>query len=845
MKLRLLLATLALLGGLGALSAQTFRPLSGYEALRPSRVNAMTKAICPDFTNVDIQRVLPGDTLIVLLNLDTIGLGQDPEVRCEGCLANFGVAERRSDSLIFAATPGVEQGLDTITFTPCNEDGTICNAEVRTVVLVQRAPRTIDLGSFSVGVEETIELPIPEGNDLPGGAICRRLTGCPDAYPGRDQNREFIEPAQRDGNDVRYTSGRYGGTDAVCVELCNGLGLCDTYRTTVEVTRPRIDLPFFDDFSYDQLRPSITLWQDEDVLINREFAVDPPSIGVATFDAVNNRGLPYEATATTGSSARRDFLTSAPINMAGERGARLTFFLQGRGLGNRPETADSFLVEFLSFGGDWQPVYQRAGFRNTLGAGTPIPFDSVALAVPDEYLYDGFQFRFTSKSSEVGAVDMWHLDYVKMQRGGEDFVTADVALVEEPGYLLSPYTSLPIRHFLNRPESNNPGEQTLVPVGELSIRFKQHFDESIRFSSGRLTIDGFVSSNGNDVPFATNLIEDRVYSLPGVVNNNDEFLIPAKEIVTDTIDDAWSGFENLASSAQSLANLNVDEAEFALTYTVISADENTSLGPGITANGTATTTTVMSNYMAYDDGSAEVTIEGGRGVTILQEYDAFVADELVGAQIRIPRGLGRLGDQDLELVVYTGANGPQDLVYSESFPIFYAEQFFLDSLEGFTTYVFDERVPLDTGKFYVGWRQGNADRNIGVGYDRNNPLQDRQWLGSGFGFDNIRGTVTGAIMLRPLLDGFTGNTTNVREATSPEGLIDVFPNPSNGPLHLRPRPPYVNGSLGYRLISASGQVLSVGQSLPPTLDLTDYPAGLYLLEVTNGEQVSRHKIVRR
>src|SRR4051812_16013479 len=47
-----------------------------------------------------------------------------------------------------------------------------------------------------------------------------------------------------------------------------------------------LTLPFVDDFSYEGVYPDANLWMDNYVFVNRDFPVDPPTIGVATFDGL-------------------------------------------------------------------------------------------------------------------------------------------------------------------------------------------------------------------------------------------------------------------------------------------------------------------------------------------------------------------------------------------------------------------------------------------------------------------------------------------------------------------------------------------------------------------------------
>jgi hypothetical protein len=74
-----------------------------------------------------------------------------------------------------------------------------------------------------------------------------------------------------------------------------------------------LELPFIDDFSKEARSPEESKWLDHSVYINQQMAVKPPSIGVATFDGLNNFGLPYSTINETGAA---DTLTSHYINLS-------------------------------------------------------------------------------------------------------------------------------------------------------------------------------------------------------------------------------------------------------------------------------------------------------------------------------------------------------------------------------------------------------------------------------------------------------------------------------------------------------------------------------------------------
>ncbi len=179
-----------------------------------------------------------------------------------------------------------------------------------------------------------------------------------------------------------------------------------------------LELPFFDDFSRTEVFPDQKLWKDVNVFINSSFAVEPISLGVASFDALNSLGELYQD--LDAYPKRADYLTSQAINLNYPVSANvvLSFFMQPQGLGNAPEAGDSIMLEFLSQSEGWVKVWGLAG-KNVTG------FKQYFVPVNQEkFLYKGFRFRFVNKVSLAGIsnpsaaanCDHWHLDYVELDK---------------------------------------------------------------------------------------------------------------------------------------------------------------------------------------------------------------------------------------------------------------------------------------------------------------------------------------------------------------------------------------------------------------------------------------------
>ena len=133
--------------------------------------------------------------------------------------------------------------------------------------------------------------------------------------------------------------------------------------------------PFTDDFSYPSDKPSAALWQDAKVWVNDEMALFQNSLGVATFDGLNEYGFAYKENAL-GSDSLADVLTSAYLDLQGLSNVYLSFQLQEGGRGELPSNNDSIVVEYWSpVTADWTQVWGQKG------SGTSGPFSSVILPV--------------------------------------------------------------------------------------------------------------------------------------------------------------------------------------------------------------------------------------------------------------------------------------------------------------------------------------------------------------------------------------------------------------------------------------------------------------------------------
>ncbi len=128
-----------------------------------------------------------------------------------------------------------------------------------------------------------------------------------------------------------------------------------------ENQKASMSLPFFDDFTGSKVYPDKNKWADRDAFVNQSFPFRSVNHGVATLDALNNKGAVYEEANWVTFVA--DHLTANPIRtdsvfspsetaLSVEDSLYLSFFYQPQGRGDEPEPWDSLLLQFSYRTGD-------------------------------------------------------------------------------------------------------------------------------------------------------------------------------------------------------------------------------------------------------------------------------------------------------------------------------------------------------------------------------------------------------------------------------------------------------------------------------------------------------------
>jgi hypothetical protein len=566
-----------------------------------------------------------------------------------------------------------------------------------------------------------------------------------------------------------------------------------------------LELPFFDDFSRNSIFPSSALWEDQDVFVNFSYGINPPSIGVATLDAIDSTGFIYEHASYEPFEA--DHLTSLPINLEGAgNDVFLSFYYQTPGNvrqlgGDYPQVEDSLFLEFFTpLDTSWTVVWKIPG----PGKDSLVPFKQIVLPVDQaEYLVKGFKFRFRnlasisdfkdSRGREMNC-DFWNLDYVLLDKGRSltDTVHHDVAVFSPIGTLIRNYESMPWKHFRKV----------------------------------------YLSEMGSTIPL-------------NYINQDNITRNVTRNFVIEDV------YNNIVAHSYTGGALNIDPWDTiyyksTLLYTFNSTRENTALFK-ITAylitddfdqkiNDTVIFYQTFGDYFAYDDGTPEagygIDGAGAQRASVACQFKSEIPDSLLAVQIYFNQSFQNANDVYFNLVVWADNDGkPGEAIYREEA----LKPVFTDSLMEFYTYKLSETVPVD-GVFYVGWEQ-TSETFLNVGFDIGGKSYKRLFYTINEFWNKSQ--FTGDLMIRPVIS--SGFVTGIPD-TPEEVRFNVYPNPTSSELII---------SIGrnsflsrIKIYNTFGKLIRIIDAPNDKINVSDLDDGLYIIEIQTSGKTGRKKFLK-
>ncbi len=566
-----------------------------------------------------------------------------------------------------------------------------------------------------------------------------------------------------------------------------------------------LSLPFFEDFTDYSIYPNPGQWMEHQVYINNTMCVNPISRGVATFDALNEKGLPWDPT-NNSNFGYADSLTSRPIDLSTHTpgdSLYLSFFYQPQGNGFFPVIADTLFVFMKIKYGDWFPVWKMPGSRLQ-------PFKQAMVPITDTlYFHGDFQFRFVNIAALNWSDAIWNVDYVRLgaSRNLYDTAVNDVAFGSDPGFILNDYASMPYRQFMANAAGERAGFVTdSIRNNTFSSQPLSHSFTATAPSSGAL-LQAPVTKNVTVATVTTLGITDSVYTAT----------VPMPGIHDKVV------FENKFYIAQTAAT-------------------------GPVANDTIVKPQVFDNDLAYDDGTAEqsyyLTLYPSLPGKIEIEHHVNVADTLRGMAIYFGRQVPAASYKYFDIEVYTALAGVNGAAADRNiYRQLSCTPGYIDTINHFWIYKFDNPVPVQPGTFYTGifLPAASGDDSIYFGLDMNR-------VGSNHAYYSVANAwnpslIHGAIMMRPLL-GKEVTSSGIPAATlAPAVKWNVAPVPASDYLHC-----YFPGDdvADYFITDIAGRNIGKGAVQPgKQIDLSGLQPGLYFINIeVNGAAGTPQKFIK-
>jgi hypothetical protein len=550
-----------------------------------------------------------------------------------------------------------------------------------------------------------------------------------------------------------------------------------------------LDLPFLDDFSNNSPLPDPANWEDRDAFINKTYAVNPVSTGVATLDAINEFGAIYANATIYPNSFVADHLTSHPVNLdyPAADSIYISFFYQSTGLGLMPLEPDSLCLDFYNPTLDtWSNIWQIPG-------DTMEPFKQVMIPIADTaFLKNGFQFRFRNRASmpkntdyidKRGNVDHWHIDYVRLDRlrSKSDIVIRDVAFSKPLFSMLKDYESLPWDH-LQKAHSTQY-------LNEVEINYFNN-DTAIRNVTRYLEIK--------------NLENDDVYSSGAPITQD---IFPGTSL------------SNQISSIYPFEFGIGDTAQFEIKSYLRTDDFDNKV------NDTITKIQEFKDYFAYDDGTAERAAglrgQGTSSGVMAVRFNSYISDQLGGVYIYFTQLMDSLNmDYYFKIKVWDDNNGePGNILYNEDldYKVMYRKE-----LNKFSTIKFKNPVPVD-GTFYVGIQQFNIFM-LNVGLDINNPANNNviYTIGNNWSVSDV----PGSLMIRPFVKRYY---SPIEESAPEKGSVLLYPNPVSEYLNVKFPDMQLEEKVNINMYNITGQLVASESNSKENIYVGHLPEGIYIV----------------
>ncbi len=645
-----------------------------------------------------------------------------------------------------------------------------------------------------------------------------------------------------------------------------------------------LTLPFFDDFSTSNIKADPTKWvKGGSVFINNNATLSHPTLNMATFDGLKANGVPYNYNDSFANGAT-DSLTSQPISfskyikrdtlkkdsIAFKKGfifikkdpltslikndtlkkdsiafskgytfitgkdsvtfkkdsLYLSFFYQSQGLGESPDSNDSLIVQFLASNGNWNTKFiAKDGQHSINKVITKIinnkTFIQVLILIDSsKYIQDNFQFRFRTFGRQSGQFDVWHIDYVYLDKiranpqlqeynaTSKKLYFYDYAFKSPISSILKSYNAMPLNQFLAKPEK---------------------------------ALSDSVKADVYNLWYINNIVA-ATFTIENLLTKKVLVSLPKKgeKLQADVITNQTTSFAIKNTFADSLKKQTGSKVILKAKFDMNSKDY-------FNMNDTISRIVELDNYYAYDDGTAEAGayLKKGFGrvaIQFINNKTDSVSVKAIRINLQTLLDSTRLANTNLSLQVMANDRGkPGRILRGLSSKIKYPS-----TQNGFIEYTFEPVAVADT--FYIGYTQLSDDEALVVGIDNNSPQFAKnhfynisnEWINvdkvtSASGFNPIKGS----LLIRPVMGGIAKDITLATEEEIQDRNLVISPNPTSDIIRWN------DTSLkNVEILDMSGRSILLQKADNQEINISNINTGTYILRLSNDKNTFVRKIVK-
>lgn len=647
--------------------------------------------------------------------------------------------------------------------------------------------------------------------------------------------------------------------------------------SSVIVSDTILRLPFFEDFSVNILRPDTGKWEDNFIFVNKDFPINPPNTGAATFDVLDANGklygisssVPFIADMLTSRAIRLDSVFQPqPAALGQADSVYFSFWYQPQGRGDQPEAEDSLVLQFGFLTG--QMVFDHIAYSDVwaddyllaMGVEQINPLDTLSppegcnpnlIFISDRVYTWGDLIQIPCDSvfvPEQKWQNVWSVPGMSFnafrEQYGSDFKQVMIPIIENhffnPGFKV---------RFFNYGSVSGTYQEAGGNVDQWNVDFiylnrnrtKSDTSYPMVSFSGRAPsfLKRYESMPYKQYLAAPSTAIKETISLK-ITNLSSETLQTRYRYVVDQAGGpqsfSWDGgICALASFAQNgyqqcnnecgakhacpeVASLfalefGQDSASFLIRHYISDALESPNLIDSLVYRQG------FYNYFAYDDGTPEAGYSiQPNGAFVAMQFNMIVPDTLYAVQMLFNRTNDENTSKYFDLMVWTDRNGqPGDVIYRK----IRQHPEYKDVRYGFTTYVLDEPLALN-GNFYVGFMRESG--TVSYGFDRVN--DSRKYL-----FYNTDGVWTnsqieGTLMIRAVTG--KGSILGQPELPAKENSLRVLPNPASHQIRLEIADPGIRPAT-MQIFDFTGRVVML-TPYSNTLDISQLSPGIYFISIS-------------